>query len=63
MMTYLWLIMVAVTHAIVYCMGKRDGMEDMIDEEAFITIKQYEIDKRFEHMRWLEERKNHHDAG
>lgn len=63
MANYLWLIIVAITHAVVYCMGKRDGIESMIDDEAYITLKKYETDKRFEHLRWLEERKNHHDAG
>lgn len=62
MMNYLWLIIVAITHAAVYCMGKRDGVESMIDDDAYITLKKYEVDKRFEHLRWLEERKNHHDS-
>jgi hypothetical protein len=62
MMNYLWLIGIACTHAMVYMMGKRDGMEEMPDEDAWIEVKKYEADKRFEHLRWLEERKNHHDA-
>lgn len=63
MANYLWLIALCISHAAVYCMGKRDGVESMIDDEAYITLKKYEVDKRFEHMRWLTERKNHHDAG
>ena len=63
MMDYLWLIALCITHAAVYCMGKNDGLTQLPDEDAWITVEKYEIDKRFEHMRWLEERKNHHDAG
>lgn len=61
MMNILWLIGIACTHAAVYCFGKRDGMEELPDENAWLEVKKYEVDKRFEHLRWLEERKNHHD--
>lgn len=62
MMDYLWLIIFACTHAMAYILGKREGLENTLEDD-WREIKMYEVDKRFEHMRWLEERKNHHDAG
>lgn len=61
-MEYLWLVAIACTHALVYCIGKREGMEQQPGEDAWIEVQMYEVDKRFEHMRWLEERKNPDDA-
>lgn len=60
-MDFIWLIALTITHICAYCMGKTDGLNQMPEEDAWVEVKRYEIDKRFEHMRWLEERKAHHD--
>ena len=62
MMDYIWLIIIACTHAAVYCFGKRDGLAEKPDEDAWIEVRKYELDKHYEHQRWLEERKDTHDA-
>lgn len=62
-MNYVWLICLCITHAAMYYMGRKDGEEIMPDDDAWITAEKYDIDKYYEYMRWLEERKNHHDAG
>jgi hypothetical protein len=63
MMEFLGLIVLAITHAAVYCLGKNDGLAQLPDENAWVEVEKYTVDKRFEHLRWIEERKNHHDAG
>lgn len=43
-----------------YAMGRADGKDKA---ETWLEAREYEIDKRFEFYRWLEERGDHHDAG
>ena len=58
-MDIIWLLCLLITHIVAYCIGKGDGRcESGLDVEAFEAVKKYEIDKRFEHMRWLAERKD-----
>ena len=62
-MDLVWLIALLVTHICAYCMGKTDGLNQVPEDDVWVEVKRYEIDKRFEHMRWLEERKADHDQG
>ncbi len=62
-MDIIWLVCLLITHIVAYCIGKGDGhCESGLEVEVFEAVKKYEIDKRFEHMRWLAERKENHDA-
>ena len=57
-MDLIWLISLLITHVVAYFIGKGDGhLETDREVEAFEAVKKYEIDKQFEHMRWLTERK------
>jgi len=48
---------------VAYCIGKGDGQcQAAQHEEAWEATRKYEIDKRFEHLRWLEERKAKKDV-
>lgn len=61
-MDIVWLVCLLITHIVAYMIGKGDGQcQAAQTEEAFEAVKKYEIDKRFEYMRWLEERKAKHD--
>lgn len=61
-MDFIWLIALTITHICAYCMGKTDGLNHVPDDDAFVAIEKHEIDKRYEMMRWLEERKAKHDG-
>lgn len=61
MSSFIWLMCLLVTHCVAYFMGRADGENVQPSEYTWMQIKQYEIDKRFEHMRWLAERKDGHD--
>lgn len=61
MSDFIWLICLCGTHIIAYYMGRNDGAAMQPSEEAMMEIKRYEIDKRFEHMRWMTERKERHE--
>lgn len=62
-MDFVWLIALTITHICAYCIGKTDGLNQMPEDDAFVEIEKYELDKRYEMMRWLEERKADHDKG
>lgn len=60
-MDLIWLIALCITHAVAYTMGKNDGREEIHSDEAWEAVEKYEIDKRFEHLRWMAERKDRHE--
>lgn len=60
-MTYILLIILCVTHAIAYYMGRHDGAQEGLSEEAWLELQKYETDKRFEYMRWTRERTKHEE--
>lgn len=53
-----WLITLAITNFLSYLLGRGDGQEQKqkMSDEALIEVQKYEIDKRFEYMRWAKER-------
>ena len=53
-----WLITLAITNFLSYLLGRGDGQEQkkQMSDEAQIEVQKYEIDKRFEYMRWAKER-------
>lgn len=55
-MDFVWLIALCISHIAVYYMGRHDGGIHEPSEEAWVMVEKYELDKRFEHMRWLVER-------
>ena len=62
-MDIIWLVCLLITHIVAYCIGKGDGKSECPQtDDAWVEVEKYEIDKRFEHMRWLAERKEKHDA-
>lgn len=62
-MDIVWLVCLLITHIVAYCIGKGDGhCQAARHEEAWEATRKYEIDKRFEHLRWLEERKAKQDV-
>lgn len=62
-MDWIMFVCLAITHIVAYYIGKGDGRcESGLDVEAFEAVKKYEIDKRFEHMRWVKEREERKDA-
>ena len=55
--SWIWLIALAITHTLAYFLGRGDGQQaSELSEEAKIEVHKYEIDKRFEYMRWAKER-------
>lgn len=45
------------THAIAYYMGKADAPEPYKpNNEAWVAVQCYALDKQYEHQRWLNER-------
>ena len=62
-MDFVWLACLMITHVVAYMMGRGDGRCETDHElEAFEAVKKYEIDKRFEHMRWMKEREEKHGS-
>lgn len=60
--SWVWLISLMITHIVAYVMGRGDGRcETRYELETFEAVKKYEIDKRFEHMRWMKEREEKHE--
>lgn len=59
-MDWIMFVCLSITHLVAYSMGKADG-ERKPCEDAYIEVEKYDIDKRYEHQRWLEERKYKHD--
>lgn len=55
---WVWLIALVITHILAYLLGRGDGQEQkqQMSDEAQIEVQKYEIDKRFEYMRWAKER-------
>lgn len=60
-MDFVWLIALCISHIAVYYMGRHDGGIHEPSEEAWVMVEKYELDKRFEHMRWIEERRCKHE--
>lgn len=61
MSEYIWLFCLMITHLVAYFVGRADG-EKNPSERAYVAVEIYEIDKRYEHQRWLEERKDKQDV-
>jgi hypothetical protein len=62
-MDIIWLVCLLILLIVAYCIGRGDGRcEAANHEESFEAVKKYEIDKQFEHLRWLEERKEKKDV-
>ena len=62
-MDIIWLVCLLITHIVAYCIGKGDGRIETDHElEIFEAVKKYEIEKRFEHMRWMKEREENHGS-
>lgn len=62
-MDYIWMFVLVITHLCAYHMGRNDAAEQLPDESAWMELNRYEIDQKYAHMRWLEERKAGHDKG
>lgn len=60
-MDFLFLVALCLTHAVAYYMGKGDGREEIHSDDAWEAVEKYEIDKRFEYMRWSAERRDRHE--
>lgn len=58
MAEWIWLACLCVTHGVAYWMGRNDFNPS---EDAFVEIKRYEIDKKYEHLRYLTERRENHE--
>lgn len=62
-MNMIWYVCLLITHIVAYFIGKGDGQcQSANQEEVFEAVKKYEIDKRFEHLRWLKEREERRDV-
>lgn len=60
-MDFIWMVCLLILLIVAYFIGRGDGRcEAAQHEEAWEAVQKYEIDKRFEHLRWLEERKATH---
>lgn len=54
MMDFWWLLLLLATHCVAYYMGTSERSDD---------VEMYDIYKKWEHERWIEERKDKRDAG
>ena len=61
MSEFIWLFCLVITHFVAYFLGRNDGKKEQHPDEAYIAVEMYDIDKRYEHLRWLEERKDKKD--
>lgn len=61
-MDWIILIVLCITHGAIYYMGRSDGQALTHSDDAWAEVEKYVIDKRFEHLRWLEERKDTHEG-
>lgn len=61
-MDFIWLICLCITHMVAYYIGRNDGSASQLSEEGQLEIQRYEIDKRFEHLRWTAERNEKHEG-
>ena len=61
-MDYIWMLALVITHMVAYYMGRNDGAALIPDEDDWVAVKKYEIDKRFEHLRWIAERNERHGS-
>ena len=59
--SWIWLICLCITHVCAYYLGVNDGSKKLPDEKSWEVVEMYEIDKKYEHLRWREERKKEHD--
>lgn len=60
MSEFIWLFCLMVTHVVAYYLGRGDGEKCEPSERAWLAAEMYDIDKHYEHQRWLEERKENH---
>lgn len=60
-MNFLYIAALALVVFVAYCMGVRDGSAGEPSEEAWIIVQKYEIDRKYAHWRWLEERGGKHE--
>lgn len=60
-MDWIMFVCLSITHILAYYLGRGDG-ERKPYEDAYIEVEKYDIDKRYEHQRWLEERKDKQDV-
>lgn len=56
------LVILLITHALAYCWGHTNGADKEPSEEAWIEVEKHDIDSYYAHMRWITERKDHHDS-
>lgn len=54
MMDFWWLLLLLATHCVAYCMGRNERSDD---------VEMYDITLKWEHEKWLAERKDKRDAG
>ena len=62
METLLFFLALVISNIGAYTLGKNEAEEHVPSEEAWVEVKNHETDMRFAHMRWLTERKDHHEA-
>lgn len=62
MESLLFLLALIVSHIGAYNLGKNVQEDKAPSDAAWIEVKNHETDMRFAHMRWLTERKDHHEA-
>jgi hypothetical protein len=61
-MDWMMLIVLCITHGAFYYMGRSDGQAMTQSDDAWVEVEKYEIDKRFEYMRWRDERGISHEG-
>ena len=61
MADYIWLFCLVVTHAVAYYLGRGDGKEQQLSEEALIEVMKHEIDMKYALMSGIDERDRKHE--